>query len=259
MNYTGAKAEHHAERLSLYNGDCLEVMKNIESGSVDAIITDPPYGTTELSWDKKLNFLHEASRVLKDTGVLVLFSQSPLTGLLHTNKEIKHQYDTVWVKNKTTRFLDAKYRPMSKFETISVLGRYAPCNANKGKFTYNPQGIVSMGMKRIKHKKKSTNCTSRGNYEGEVRESFTGYPSNVIEFATVGKERVHPTQKPVALMEYLIKTYTNEGETVLDFTMGSGSTGVACVNTKRNFIGIEQDEKYFQIATERIENETKRF
>ena len=240
--------------IELICGDCLEKMKDITDGSIDLILTDPPYSTTELKWDTMVDFIGVASKKLSHYGVCVVFNQPPLTGVLHNYKGIKHLYDIVWIKNKTSRFLDAKYRPMSRYENISLLGRYSPCNANVGKFTYNPQGIVSKGIKKIAHKGVSTCCTSRGNYEGKMVESFTGYPSNVLNFDIVGNSsRLHPTQKPVKLLEYLIKTYSNEGDTILDPFTGSGSTGVACKNLNRNFIGIELDENYFNIAKKRIE------
>ena len=249
MNYTGAKAEHHAERLSLYNGDCLEVMKNIESGSVDAIITDPPYGTTACKWDSVIPFelmWEQLNRIIKPNGAIVLFGSEPFSSALRMSNIKNYKYDWKWDKGRGVGHLNAKKRPMMQTEDVCVFySKQAP---------YNPQ------MRDREKPRKSKNNATQQVY-GKTQSCFNGktldkkYPVNIVEFSKSAHSDMllHPTQKPVALMEYLIKTYTNEGETVLDFTMGSGTTGVACKQLGRNFIGIEKDEKYFNIAKDRIE------
>lgn len=229
-------------KIELLKGDCLELMKTIKSGSVDAIITDPPYGTTACKWDSVIDFdlmWEQLNRIIKPNGAIVLFGSEPFSSALRMSNIKNYKYDWVWEKSKPTGHLNAKKQPLRKIENISVF--YSK------QCTYNPQGIEPID--RI------VSRTNRGNY-GEcsktTKQTVTNYPRNLISFKSI--DGVHQTQKPIALMEYLIKTYTNENEMVLDFTMGSGSTGVACVNTKRNFIGIEKDEKYFEIAKERIED-----
>ena len=231
--------------MHLIKGECLEVMKTIESGSVDAIITDPPYGTTACKWDSVIDFelmWKQLNRIIKPNGAIVLFGSEPFSSALRMSNIKNYKYDWTWQKSKPTGHLNAKKQPLRQTETISVF--------YKKQCTYNPQGT--------KPTNKVVSRTNRGNY-GECSkttvQTVTNYPRNIITFNSI--DGVHQTQKPVDLMEYLIKTYTNENETVLDFTMGSGSTGVAAKNTSRNFIGIEMDDKYFDIATERISNLNK--
>lgn len=222
--------------------------KLIEEGvKVDAIITDPPYGTTACKWDSVIPFepmWERLNQLIKPNGAIVLFGSEPFSSALRMSNIKRYKYDWVWVKSKLVNRLNAKKQPLRNTETVSVFYN-AQC-------TYNPQGVESC------HKTTSTGSNS-GLY-GRVKagekyiQTQTNYPKNAIEFKS--QSGLHPTQKPIPLLEYLVKTYTNEGETVLDFTMGSGTTGVACKRTGRNFIGIEQDEKYFKIAKERIEKET---
>jgi len=232
--------------IKLLKGDCLELMKDIESGSIDAIITDPPYGTTACKWDSVIDFdlmWEQLNRIIKPNGAIVLFGSEPFSSALRMSNIKKYKYDWVWKKPKGTGHLNAKRMPMNDFENISIF--------YKKQCLYNPQFTYG-----VPYKAKS----GKGSFDGYGKDNRKGnnsdgrrYPKRVLNFNVVERNTVHPTQKPIALMEYLIKTYTNEGETVLDFTMGSGSTGVACKNTNRNFIGIEQDEKYFEIAVKRIE------
>ena len=240
--------------MKLYKGDCLEVMKTIPDGSIDAIITDPPYGTTACKWDSVIDFdlmWEQLNRIIKPNGAIVLHSSQPFTSALVMSNPKMFKYDWIWKKPKGTGHLNAKRMPMNDFENISVF--------YKKQCTYNPQFVDGEPYKRIDASKNSLN---KGCY-GKVKESYSTissgkrYPKRVLDFQSDSQRfgSLHPTQKPVALMEYLIKTYTNEGETVLDFTMGSGSTGVAAKNTNRDFIGIEMDDNYFNIATERINNE----
>ena len=237
--------------IQLFKGDCLELMKSIPNGSIDAIITDPPYGTTACKWDSVIPFdlmWEQLNRIIKPNGAIVLFGSEPFSSALRMSNIKNYKYDWKWNKSKVTGFLNAKKQPLRKVEDIIVFYK-KQCN-------YNPQ------MKKVKQRfvKRSGEYSGYGNHEA-INSSNNGleYPFNTIEIKSNGKS-VHPTQKPIELMEYLIKTYTNANETVLDFTMGSGSTGVACVNTNRNFIGIEQDDKYFEIAKQRIkQNEYKLF
>ena len=231
--------------MKLIQGDCLEVMKDIPDGSVDMILCDLPYGTTACKWDSIIPFeplWKQYKRIIKDNGAIVLFGSEPFsTELNHSNIKM-FRYEWIWLKNNSTGFQLANKMPLKKHENISVLYKKLP--------TYNPQGLLPYGKVNKRGK-----CGNGGHLANEVNtyiQKNTNYPTQVLEFA-YDKLKVHPTQKPVALLEYLIKTYTNEGETVLDNCMGSGSTGVACKNTNRDFIGIELDENYFNIAKQRIE------
>lgn len=236
--------------IDLRLGDCLEVMKTIESGSIDAIITDPPYGTTACKWDSVIDFelmWQQLNRIIKPNGAIVLFGSEPFSSALRMSNIKNYKYDWVWDKKKGGSPLLSKIMPLKTFENIMIFEK------NNKKVNYYP-----IMTKRDKPKSRGSN---KGNKSLTTNNAFTEnkvythkYPKAILEISNASqKGKVHPTQKPVALMEYLIKTYTNENETVLDFTMGSGSTGVACINTNRNCIGIEMDEKYFSIAEERIE------
>ena len=230
---------------SIKQGDCLELMKEIPDESIDMILCDLPYGTTKNKWDSviPLNKLWKSyERIIKDNGAIVLFSQMPFSAeLVHSNLKL-FKYEWIWQKDNGTGFLNAKKMPLKIHENILVFYKKLPL--------YNPQ--MRTGFKPYKCKQ-GRHSTNYGAYEqGHITESNgERYPIDIIKFKK--DSGLHPTQKPVELLEYLIKTYTNEGGAVLDNCMGSGSTGVACVNTNRNFIGIELDEKYFNIAKERIE------
>ena len=238
-------------RVDLKCGDCLEIMKEIPNESIDMILCDLPYGTTKNKWDSiiPLNELWEQyERIIKDNGAIVLFSQMPFTAeLVHSNLKL-FRYEWIWKKENGTGFLNAKKMPLKIHENILLFYKKLP--------TYNPQ--MRKGFKPYKCKQ-GRHSTNYGAYEqGHITESNgERYPIDIIEFKK--DTGLHPTQKPVALLEYLIKTYTNEGDVVLDNCMGSGSTGVACKKLNRNFIGIELDEKYFNIAKERIENEDNNY
>ena len=232
-------------QIQIKQGDCLELMKEIPDKSIDMILCDLPYGTTRNKWDSviPLNKLWEQyERIIKDNGAIVLFSQMPFSAeLVHSNLKL-FKYEWIWQKDNGTGFLNAKKMPLKIHENILVFYKKLPL--------YNPQ--MRTGFKPYKCKQ-GRHSTNYGAYEqGHITESNgERYPIDIIEFQK--DSGLHPTQKPVALLEYLIKTYTNEGDTVLDNCMGSGSTGVACINTNRNFIGYELDEHYFQIAKERLE------
>ena len=235
----------------LMQGDCLERMKEIQSGSVDMILADPPYGTTACKWDSIIPLepmWEQLKRIIKPNGAIVMTAQTPFDKVLGCSNLGMLRYEWIWEKTSPTGHLNAKRSPMKAHENILVFYCSGP--------TYNPQktfGHVRKTATRVNRTNKQYDCY--GKQEGVTDyDSTERYPRDVIVFPS-DKQRcsLHPTQKPVALMEYLIKTYTNESETVLDFTMGSGTTGVACANTGRKFIGIELDLNYFNIALERIE------
>ena len=226
--------------MRLMQCDCLEQMKQIPAGSVDIILADPPYGTTACKWDSIIPMepmWEQLNRVIKPNGAIVLFGSEPFSSTLRVSNLKDYKYDWVWQK-RPVNFLNAKKQPLRKTERISVFG---------GKI-YNPQGLIY--KPRIN---KRTNSTETNGLHGKSNKSeYTNYPTDVLEY--IGERGLHPTQKPLKLMEYLIKTYTNEGELVLDFTMGSGTTGVSCKNLHREFIGIEKDADIFNTAKSRIEN-----
>lgn len=227
-------------------------MKEIPDGSVDMILCDLPYGTTQCKWDTVIPLeclWAEYKRVCKQSAAVVLFGAEPFSSILRISNIKDFKYDWIWEKNRGSGHLNAKRMPMKSHENISVFYRSQP--------TYNPQGTVSGVFNNNRPVKSSGRSTDLFGAEKEISiSSVGGYPLTVLKYGkdAYGKQSLHPTQKPVALTEYLIKTYTNEGETVLDNCMGSGTTGVACVNTGRNFIGIEKDEAYFAIAKTRIES-----
>lgn len=239
-------------KIDLIHGDCLEEMKKIPDGGIDLVLTDPPYGTTACKWDTVIPLepmWEQLKRVTKKNGAIVLFGSQPFTSALVMSNPKMFKYEWVWEKSHAANFMSAKRRPLTKHENVLVfsLGKenYYP-NMVKGKQKMNRSGEV------LYERKKESIYGSMPKVLANVRND-TYYPISVQKFSSGAmRERIHPTQKPVALMEYLIKTYTNEGETVLDFTMGSGTTGVACKNLNRDFIGIELDETYFEIATKRI-------
>ena len=232
--------------INLMQGDCLERMKEIPDSSVDMVLTDPPYGITLNKWDSVLDsdlMWLALMRVIKPNGAIVLFGAEPFASNLRMSNIKQFKYDWDWIKEAGTGFLNAKKQPLRNRESAMVFYKKQP--------TYNPQ--MRLGFKPYSCKQGHVS-NNYGKVNSEIITISNGerYPLTTLEFKR-DKDKYHPTQKPVALMEYLIKTYTNENETVLDFTMGSGTTGVACVNTNRKFIGIEMDETYFDIASERIE------
>ena len=245
-------------------GDCLERMKEIPDGSIDMVLTDPPYGTTACKWDSVIPFepmWEQLKRVTKKNGAIVLFGKEPFSSTLRLSNVDQFKYDWYWRKDTKSNFPQASFQPLNNIEIISIFSdgyaRNFPSGSHlKSKIMkYNPQMTCGEGYNIPKESKTTGifNTNHRGGkYKHNVRDTTKRFPYNTISF-NVDKPRLHPTQKPVPLMEYLIKTYTNEGETVLDFTMGSGTTGVAAKNLNRSFIGIELDETYFNIAKDRIE------
>ena len=240
------------DNIQLYKGDCLEVMKNIHDNSIDMILCDLPYGTTNCSWDIVIPFeplWEQYNRIIKDNGAIVLFGSEPFSSALRMSNIKNYKYDWVWEKSKATGFLNAKKRPLVAHEYIHVFYKKQPL--------YNPQMREGTPYNKGMRKQQTENDVYGEFKQVEVKSEGKRYPRSVIYYKTAETEgeTFHKTQKPVSLVEYLINTYTNTGEVVLDNCMGSGSTGVACKHTNRKFIGIELDEKYFEIAKKRIEEE----
>lgn len=242
----------------LMHGDCLQLMPTLADKSIDLILCDLPYGTTQNAWDSVIDLptmWREYRRVLKDTGTAVLTAAQPFTTALTSPALDLFKHASVWVKNRPTGPQHAKNRPMSKHEDVLVfskgkMGHSVQLGARR--MTYNPQGVSPAGEKTVTAKGSHSRLTgARPNQVGRVYEAQTGFPHTVLNFDKE-ETHAHPTQKPVALMEYLIRTYTNEGDTVLDNCMGSGTTGHACMNTGRNFIGMEMNADYFAYAQRRV-------
>ncbi len=243
--------------FDLLLGDCLERMQEIPDGSVDLVLTDPPYGTTACGWDAVIPFESmwaALRRVLKPNGAAVFTASQPFTSALVMSNVDWFKYALVWEKTRATGHVHAKNKPMKKHEDVLVFSSGTTVHASQSatRMTYNPQGMVRKDTPTVRKAGGASNSvmSSRPSHR-DVLQEFTNFPVSIVVVPSEGAT-VHPTQKPVALMEYLIRTYTNEGETVLDFTMGSGTTGVASATTGRRFIGIERDESYFTIAQRRI-------
>ena len=237
--------------INLINGNCLDCMGSIPNKSVDLILCDLPYGSTKCSWDTIIPFDElwtQYHRIIKDNGAMILFGQEPFSSLLRCSNLNEYRYDIYWEKERLTNVMQVKRRPGKTIETISVFYKNQP--------TYNPQMIKYDGVRRsnkVKNGKLGQLVDNDGKKVIEYNDIGYRYPTQVWKFKRdILKSNLHPTQKPVLLLEEIIKTYTNQGDTVLDNCMGSGSTGVACLNTNRNFIGIELDENYFNIAQDRI-------
>ena len=235
---------------TLYKGDCLEIMKDIPDGSIDIILCDLPYGTTACKWDNVVPFeplWEQYERIIKDNGAIVLFGSEPFSSFLRVSNIKLYKYDLKWQKDQGSDFMLAKKKPLKDYEDIMIFYKKQP--------TYNPQmreGFKEWtkrdtGNNKIEHLDKAEKPQLKQSI-GDKR-----YPISILRFNRI-RDGLHPTQKPVELLEWLVQTYTNEGETVLDNTMGSGSTGVACIKTNRKFIGIELYDTYFDTAKQRIEN-----
>jgi len=236
----------------LHLGDCLDVMQGIPDGSVDMVMTDPPFGTTACRWDVVIPFepmWSQLKRIVKPNGAIVLMASQPFTSALIMSNVTMFKYCWVWEKTRMSGFWDCAFRPLKAHEDITVFSSGGAANGSKVVMTYNPQGLLPAASQKWTAKPLGANSRTPSDKTG-VRKA-SNYPRSVQKFDSVS-DTVHPTQKPVALMEYLIRTYTNPGETILDFTMGSGTTGVAAANTGRRFIGIERDPNYFNAASARI-------
>ena len=245
---------------TLLLGDCLQKLAEIAPGSVDLILTDPPYGKTACKWDNVIPFgpmWDLIWRVLKPNRACLIFGSEPFASTLRVSQIERFKYDWVWEKATPTCHVLAKCKPMPRHEMVMVFstGKTYHKHRSKNAMPYYPQGLEKRKGKEVLASSKFSDVTNKktdnkfcGYYQGH---NYKNYPTSIIA-GGVKEVRYHPTQKPVSLLKYLIKTYTIEGDIVLDFTMGSGSTGVACVNTNRKFIGIEKDEHYFEIAQSRI-------
>ena len=234
--------------IRLIKGDCLEVMKDIEDKSVDMILCDLPYGTTDNNkWDKVIDLkllFEQYDRIIKDNGVITLFAQQPFASDLINSYRKYFRYEIIWEKTKPVGFFNAKKMPLRSHENILFFYKKLPC--------YNPK--LEECNKKVKRPDDSGVYGKRRSRTNDYTMTKTGYPRSVIKYSNVFSPQLHPTQKNEDMLQMLIETYTNEGGTVLDNTMGSGSTGVACINTNRRFIGIEMDDNYFNVAKQRIEN-----
>lgn len=235
--------------IDLKQGDCLEIMKAIPNKSIDMVLCDLPYGTTTCSWDKVIPFeplWEEYNRIIKDNGAIILFGSEPFSSKLRLSNLKMYRYDLVWEKTIASNFILCHKQPLKKHENILVFYKKQP--------TYNPQMEEGKPYqdKRNNGKRNLNVGLDKNLKRVEINNTGFRYPSSIQKFSNGNNKNLHQTQKPIALCEYLIKTYTNENDVVLDNCMGSGSTGVACVNTNRNFIGIELDEQYFNIAKRRI-------
>ena len=240
--------------VTLYRGDCLEVMPTLGAGSIDMVLTDPPYGTTACKWDSVIPFepmWAGVKHVAKKNAAIVMTASQPFTSALVMSNVKMFKYEWVWSKTNGSNFATLKYTPWRMHENVLVFGRTGT--------TYNPQKYRVSDDKVDKRKTINNHLSNKKGVIGTFartrrRDDGTRYPSSIQAFANPNHKSLHPTQKPVYLMEYLIRTYTNEGQTVLDFTLGSGTTGVAAVNLGRRFVGIEMDEKYFEVSATRIQS-----
>ena len=244
---------------TIIHGDCLEVMPQLPNGSVDMILCDLPYGTTACKWDTIIPFeplWEQYKRIIKSNGAIVLTASQPFTSALVMSNIKMFKYCWYWKKSKPNGWQNSKNRPMTAIEELCVFSKSPMGHLSilkENRMTYKPQGVVSAGKKRVTAVCHGATVGTRPNQVGKEYEAFTNFPHNVLEYPNViGSSVIHPTQKPVALFEYLIKTYTNENDLVLDNCAGSGTTGVACKNLNRNFILIEKDLGYFNIAQTRI-------
>ena len=262
--------------VELYLGDCLEKMTHLPDDSVDLILADLPYGTTDRSgkkgsrifkWDSVIpldSLWEQYRRILKTNGTVVLTADQPFTSQLVMSNLKWFKYEWIWKKSRTTGFFTANYRPMKSTEDILVFSEggaaAASAKSGRGNMTYNPQGLVEKRVKKKNNAKRLGKLLGNVDFVGannkmlgdsEYEQKYTNYPTEVLEFS-IETGTIHPTQKPVPLMEYLVRTYSNEGETVLDNVMGSGTTGLACMRANRNFIGMEKEQEYFDVALERL-------
>ena len=260
---------HTSKYGSLYHGDCLQIMKEIPNKCIDMILCDLPYGTTACKWDSIIPFeplWSQYERIIKDNGAIVLFGSEPFSSTLRMNKIDLYKYDWVWEKGRASGFVHAKNKPLKAHENILIFSKGTTVHKlqSKNRMTYNPQmsdgkpyskKIKQVNTGDLNHKPSLSNL----NFVGTINENQgIRYPRSVLKYSMHNVGNFHPTQKPVALFEYLIKTYTNESELVLDNCIGSGTTAIACINTNRKYIGIEKDDKYIEVAKKRIvEQEVK--
>lgn len=246
----------------IIQGDCLTLMTEIPNKSIDMILCDLPYGTTACKWDTIIPFdklWKEYERIITDNGAIVLTAQQPFTSALIMSNIKLYKYNWHWNKVKPSSFFNAKNAPMKKFEDVVVFSKGKIANGSKNMMKYNPQGLVECGKIRPPKNDSVPNQSTIGKRPSRAKsykQDFTNYPTDLIEFSFEQKP-LHPTQKPIALFEYLIKTYTNEGEIVLDNCAGSGTTAIACINTNRNFIVMEKEQMYYEMILKRVEEKRK--
>ena len=244
--------------MNLFNGDCLEVMQDIPDNSIDFILTDLPYGTTASKWDNVIPYKpmwEQIKRIRKDNIAIALFGTEPFSSHLRLSNLKEYKYDWYWEKNKYANFMQSKLMPLKTIENILIFsnGKLSNHKTAKNNMFYYPQNLQIFNKEKNKFRGKTNEMLYHTpSQTGTYIAKFKNYPKTLLKYNNENKS-IHPTQKPTDLLEYLIKTYTKEKETVLDFTMGSGSTGVACINTNRDFIGIELDQEYYKIAKERID------
>ena len=239
-----------SERNKIYNEDCYQTLQRLETGEVDLLLQDTPFGVTQNEWDIKPNLpkmWQERERVTKENSAMIFFATQPFASELILSNQKNFRYDLIWYKALGTGFLNANRMPMRNHEHILVFYRKLP--------TYNP--VMSIGKMRMKGSNKGNATTNYGNYEGKTKVDDQYYPQSVIDFSNGDRtsENDHPTQKPIDLIRYLVRTYSNENDLVFDGYMGSGTTAHACILEKRNFIGSELKTEYYDIATKRIEQE----
>lgn len=240
----------------IINADCMDILKQLPDKSIDMILCDLPYGTTACKWDIIIPFeplWDSYERIIKDDGAIVLFGSEPFSSLLRTSNLKMFKYDWVWNKKAGLGFLDSKYRPLKSHEMISVFGKGGVSNGSKKIMKYNPQGLIKTSKKNSNSKSNILN--SEPKKRKELNTQYKNYPKSIIEFAR--ESGLHPTQKPVALFEYLIKTYTQPNELVLDNCSGSGTTAIASIRTGRRFICIEKDPEYWKASCKRLEDEQR--
>jgi site-specific DNA-methyltransferase (adenine-specific) len=252
-------------RNNIYLGDCLDIMKEVDDKSIDLILTDPPYGATAQKWDAIIPFApmwEQYERIIKDDGIICIFGTQPFFSALVASNFPLFRHSMIWKKDGPTGFLNANYKPLSIYEEIAVFSRGTVGSLSKNPIKYNPQGIVAVNKTKKNNPnskwRKNKGYAETGNIlnsDKEYEQKYTNYPTNILEFAR-DKNCLHTTQKPVALCEYLIQTFSDPGDLVLDSCAGSGTTGVAALNVGRDFLLIEKDDKYFEMAKERI-NEAK--
>ena len=268
MTFTGSRVEPASMKerkiesmkdnslvIELHHGDCLEKMKAIPAASVDLILCDLPYGVTGLAWDAVIPFPPlwvEYDRIINGTGAVVLFGTQPFTTAIINSRPERFKYCWIWEKSRKGDVFNAKNKPLRAHEEIVVFSAGTTANKSPRRMRYFPQGLQSCDITRANKEVDRAFFSARPSHAPKYRQTQTGYPSSVLKFANE-RGTIHPTQKPVALLEYLIRTYTEEGDTVLDNCMGSGSTGIACAAARRNFIGIEVNEIYFAAAKARLQ------
>jgi site-specific DNA-methyltransferase (adenine-specific) len=245
---------------SVYLGDCLELMQDIPNGSIDMILCDLPYGTTEAKWDSIIpldKLWNEYKRILKLNGIVVLTSTEPFTSVLNVSNLEMFKYDFIWNKLNATGHLNAKARPLKQHENISVFSEGSATSTSLT-MVYNPQGLFEVDITKVNFETETTGKRQSRAKGKEWKQTKSGYPKSILTFA-YDKEKLHPTQKPTELFEYLIKTYTNEGDLVLDNCAGSGTTAIACLNTNRKYILMEKEKHYYDIINKRILDHTSLF